>query len=374
MVNFTYDQRGRVYMHRRSLDRHVTRNHTDHPIFVCNQCEKLFARSGNLEKHKRTCTGDAVAAVAVPVAAPAAKKRRIASEFKLRTTRKSLGGDVEQFTVNMKGAGHLSTLKKAIAVFTPVMTKFQQQHRAYKFQIAFCVVFHKAVDPAVAIQRSVTLASEMVVVYADASPPLGDVYCQLLNIIEVYEHNGSGWVFSNFASLQLTLWHLDLLRASTFVPLPQWIREKKAVVNVTGTGDDCLKWAVLAGMHPIGKLARAPVKLNRMSTYEEHVSKYDFSFLSFPVPLSSIGSFAKANNLSINVYVVENDEKVIYPLRVSQTVVSDRHVDLLLYECNGIQHYTTIRNFQLVSSQLSNHKCAIYFCRGLMSCKENQVL
>ena len=142
----------------------------------------------------------------------------------------------------------------------------------------------------------------MVAVYSDASPPLEDVYRQLLNFIEVYEYNGSGWVFSNFASLQLTSWHLDPLRASAFVPLPRWIREKKAVVNVTGTGDDCFKWAVLAGMHPVGKRER---NSNRMDRYAKHVSKYDFSSLHYPVP-----SFAKTNNLSINVYGVEDDKKV----------------------------------------------------------------
>ena len=173
-----------------------------------------------MEKHKRTCT---VGQVAVPVAAPAAKKRHIcvAPEFKLRKTRKSLGGAVEQFTVDMKEAMHLSGLKEAIAVFTPVMTKFHQEHRAYKFQIAVCVVFHNAVDPAVVTQPPVTLASEMVTVYSDAVPPHEDLNRQLLNFVEVYEHNGSGWVFSNFASLQLTLWHLDPLRASAFVPLPR---------------------------------------------------------------------------------------------------------------------------------------------------------
>ena len=113
----------------------------------------------------------------------------------------------------MKEARHLSALKETIAVFTPVMSKFPQEHHAYKFQIAVCVVFHKAVDPAVDTQPPVTLTSEMVAVYSDASP-LEDVYRQLLNFIEVYEHNGSGWVFSNFSSLQLTLWHLDPLRAS----------------------------------------------------------------------------------------------------------------------------------------------------------------
>ena len=45
----------------------------------------------------------------------------------------------------------------------------------------------------------------MVAVYSGPFPPLEDVNRQLLNFIEGYEHNGSGWVFTNFASLQLTL-------------------------------------------------------------------------------------------------------------------------------------------------------------------------
>ena len=70
-------------MYRRRLARHIRRNHTDHPVFDCNQCDRSFARPDNLEKHKRTCTGGHV---------PAAKKRRIASEFQLQENRKSLGG------------------------------------------------------------------------------------------------------------------------------------------------------------------------------------------------------------------------------------------------------------------------------------------
>ena len=117
-----------------------------------------------------------------------------------------------------------------------------------------------------------------------------------------------------FCFLQLTIWHLDSLRASALIPLPYWIRAKRAVVNVTGTGDDCFKWAVLAGMHPVNTNAR------RMSKYVEHVDKYDFSSLRFSVPLSSIGSFAAADNSSINVYGIADNKKVIYPFRVSLQV------------------------------------------------------
>ena len=66
--------------------------------------------------------------------------------------------------------------------------------------------------------------------------------------------------------------------------------------------------------------------------------------LHFPVPLSSVGSFATTNNIPINVYGGD-DKKVIYPLCVPSTLVPDRYLDLLLFECNVIQHYTTIRNF-----------------------------
>ena len=59
--------------------------------------------------------------------------------------------------------------------------------------------------------------------------------------------NGSGWIFSNFQDLQLALWQLDRLRGSAYVPLPRWIHTRRAAVNVAGTGDDCIKWTILAG-------------------------------------------------------------------------------------------------------------------------------
>ena len=103
---------------------------------------------------------------------------------------------------------------------------------------------------------------------------------------------------------------------------------------------------------------------NRMENYLVHAGEYDFSSLCFPVPLSSIASFATKNNLSINAYGVEDEKKVIYPLRVTEAVISDRHVDLLLHERNGVHHYSTIKNFRrLVSGQLNNHGHATYFCK-----------
>ena len=60
--------------------------------------------------------------------------------------------------------------------------------------------------------------------------------------------------------------------------------------------------------------------------------------------------------MSINVYGVDDDKEVTYPLRVSPILVPDRHVDLLLFERDGVQHYATIGHFsRLVGRQVSNH-------------------
>ena len=113
------------------------------------------------------------------------------------------------------------------------------------------------------------------------------------------------------------------IMASAYILL-RWIQTKRAVVN-----------AVLAGMHHID------VNADRMGQDVEHMGKYDFSSLRFPVPLSSVGSFASTNNISINVYGTDDDKEAIYPLRVSSTPVPDRLVDLLLFGRGGVQHYTT---------------------------------
>ena len=181
-LGYKCDQCGRLYMNRRNLDRHVGRNHTANPAFSCDQFQKTFARSNNLELHKRTCVGR------VAVAAPAAKRRRagdIVSEGTVRKTRRSLGGPAELFPVDMKGANHLSAFQGAIIAFKPSMTNYHQCHRSYKFQISVDVVFHKAVDPAVITVPPVTLTSEMVAIYSGDVPALEAVNRQLVNLVEV---------------------------------------------------------------------------------------------------------------------------------------------------------------------------------------------
>ena len=137
-ASFICSHCGWLYLQKRYLNQHIRSSNMNQKISGCNKRGKSFTRSTDLQKSRRTCIGSP--AVVVPkVAAPAAKRRRTGHgvaerlQFKLEKTRESLEGNVHQFTVDMKEAKSLSTLKKTIAVFKPVMTDYRQKHSGYKF-------------------------------------------------------------------------------------------------------------------------------------------------------------------------------------------------------------------------------------------------
>ena len=174
-----------MFTERRSLERHVERNHTDNPAFNGDQCGRSYSRSGNLEMHKRTCTG--------PIVAPAPKRRRSASavpEFTVRRKKRALGCTSEMYEVDMKESDNLTALQAVVTSFQPSMPTYRRDHSAYKFQKAVDVIFHKAVDPTVITQPAVTLTSEMVAVYG--APPLEDINRQHYSTIRNFSRLISG--------------------------------------------------------------------------------------------------------------------------------------------------------------------------------------
>ena len=166
--------------------------HHSYSIFVCTLCGKTCTRSLNLEMHMRTCTGVASTSTPSSSSTPA---HRGGAAFTIRRKRRALGGAKETHVVDMNARNQLAALRDAVLSLEPTMDVYQRGHQAYKYQVALDVVFHKAVDPAVVTVPPVTLRCDMVAVYPGGSPQLAETSARLLELVEVYEHNGSGGSF-----------------------------------------------------------------------------------------------------------------------------------------------------------------------------------
>ena len=201
-----------LYLHKSGLSRHV-KSHQQQQLSTCGQCGKTFNRADNLAKHLKHCTGHNQP--------PPQQQQQTAAppppppKFTIDHQYSSMGVAMERYNINMQETQHLVHLSTALHLL-PTMTQGGGSERCHT---------------------------------TTSYPNFGNDCCvcsryrttcrrrnrQLVNFIEVFELNGSRWVFSNFQWLQLTLWQLDPLPGSAFIPGPRWIQVRRAVVNVAGT-------------------------------------------------------------------------------------------------------------------------------------------
>ena len=113
-------------------------------------------------------------------------------------------------------------------------------------------------------------------------------------------------MISNLVVLDTTVWQLDPLRASTYHQLPAWIRNTKCVINIKRKDEKCFKYAVLAGLYDA---PHNPHPVFSYTSFEIQEDASDFSMLTFPVTLRSIGKFEQKNNISVNVYAIDKRER-----------------------------------------------------------------
>ena len=121
----------------------------------------------------------------------------------------------------------------------------------------------------------------------------------------------SRFVFDEVLYLDVNFHQPNLTRGSSYLPLPDFIAKRKAVINPQNGDEECFKRAIIAvdkwmdiGSHP-----------ERVSNLREFADNYDWSGLEFPVSLKQIGKLEAKNSISVNVLGLEG--KDIYILRNS---------------------------------------------------------
>ena len=163
----------------------------------------------------------------------------------------------------------------------------------------------------------------------------------------------SRFVSDEFLYLDDNFHQLNLTRGSSYLPLPDWLARKKAIVNPHNDDEECFKWSVIAAEKEGMKDPQ------RVSNLRKFMDNYDWSGLDFPVSIKDIGKFETRNNISVNVLAVEGRD--IYIHRKGQRM--GREINLLMVSKDGIRHYTAIKSLsRLLSSKNSNTKCKQHFC------------
>ena len=181
---------------------------------------------------------------------------------------------------------------------------------------------------------------------------------KILKDVEEFNLNSSNWVFKEVLRLEVHTVEYNPIKGSSYIDLPQWIKNKQAIINIKNRDDKCFIWSILRYLYPKEKDAQ----------YLKDLRKYEFSLntkgLTFPLKLKDITKFEKLNPEISGINVFSNDGMTIYPLRMAERDCKNT-IDLFLHEEDGDSHYSLIKNFhRLIKSQLTKSKDGkIFICK-----------
>ena len=135
---------------------------------------------------------------------------------------------------------------------------------------------------------------------------------KILNDIEDFSSNGSGWYFKEVLRLEVNTVKYNPTKGSSYIDLPKWIKDKEAIINIKNRDDKCFLWSILRHLHPKEKNGQ----------YLKDLRKYEFSLntdgITFPMKIKDISKFEKLNPEIPGINVFSNDNMTIYPLRMAE--------------------------------------------------------
>ena len=157
---------------------------------------------------------------------------------------------------------------------------------------------------------------------------------------ESYTKDGSEWYLKEILQLEIHTTEHNPLKGSSYIDLPKWIKDKKAIINIKNKDDKCFLWCILRYLHP----------KERDSEWIGDLKKYENSLntkgITFPVSKKDINKFENLNPdlPGINIFYLDEKE-CIRPMREIKNKDCQNTIDLFLIEKDEKSHYTLIKNF-----------------------------
>ena len=170
---------------------------------------------------------------------------------------------------------------------------------------------------------------------------------EMIEAMENYNKRGSNWIFKRVIRLDVNFvrWKPlggKPLGGSAWIPLPEKLAQKKAIVNMKNKDDFCFKWCVTRAANMV---ENHPERITE--DLREQAEKFDWTDCKFPMPLEKIKFFEKRNNLSINVYEWNGHAS---PLIVTKEE-KPFHIDLVFLTKGTDQaHFALVKNFSRFAS------------------------
>ena len=243
---FTCNECDMTFGSRSGRDKHVKRIHRRDRIACRHGCGKSYVKNcSSLHHHERTCDLNPDAAriggginqqhYRQHIQSQRMERIQTAHAGNFRLYRRSLNCDRNVYE-NLRNV-----------ILHDVRGVLRQQHQNVKYYVTGKFIFEKPHRPGVFTDPPIFLSSDPIAT-TNSQPIdqiLENVYSELVEQIETFQRNGSGWVLREVVDIDLRVLTYDPTRASSYLKLPEKLHKSHSILNMRNDDEKCALWCIL---------------------------------------------------------------------------------------------------------------------------------
>ena len=199
----------------------------------------------------------------------------------------------------------------------------------------------------------------------DIEPELNMSRQEILNVIDKWVSEGSGWVIDRIDSHYINVITYKPLNGSSYIELPTELRNpKKGLINIKNEDDECLRWCHIRHLNPQEK---NPQRIKKED--KKMINELNYDGIDFPLSQKHYNKVEKQNSIRINVFGFGNGQP--FPIHISKETFEDQ-MNLLLITKDEKKHYVLIKVFNAFTYNQSKHKERKHFCIYCLQCLSSE--
>ena len=195
----------------------------------------------------------------------------------------------------------------------------------------------------------------------DLEPELNMSRQEILNTIDKWVSEGSGWVIDRIDNHYINTTLYKPLNGSSYIELPTELRNpKKGLINIKNKDAECFRWCHIRHLNP---QEIDPQRIKKED--KKMINELNYEGIEFPVSQKHYNKVEKQNSIRINVFGYENGQP--FPIHISKETFEDQ-MNLLLITKDEKKHYILIKDFNAFMYNQSKHKERKHFCMYCLQC------
>ena len=196
----------------------------------------------------------------------------------------------------------------------------------------------------------------------DIEPELNMSRQEILNVIDKWVSEGSGWVIDRIDSHYLNVTLYKPLNGSSYIELPIELRNsKKELINMKNKDEECSRWCHIRHLNPQSKY---PERIKKED--KKMINELNYDGINFPLSQKHYNKVEKQNSIRINVFGYEDGQP--FPINISKETFEDQ-MNLLLITKDEKKHYVVlIKAFNAFMYNQLKHKERKHFCMYRLQC------